>query len=151
MDQALGMFLPPDATLSAEELRRRLERADHLLACYQMALGHELPNHLVAIRGLTQMLQLDEAEHLGEDGRDYVRRLVGAAQRVQTLVGGLADLGRAMRDSWQVEHVALAEAIKEAVAEIKKLCPEAVFEYHLCEPAPVLAVSRKALHRVLVQ
>jgi signal transduction histidine kinase len=151
MDPKASMFLPPNATLSEGELRVRLERAEKLLACHQTALGHELPNHLVAINGLLQFLTLEEETHLTAEGREYVRRLVAATQRVQTLVGRLADIGRLLRDSWRFERVALNEALREAAAESKKLCPQAIIGYDLCEPSPELLVARKALRQVLLE
>src|SRR5437899_1008822 len=44
---------------------RRLERLERLLACFQKALGHEMPNQLVAIGGLLRLLELEEGERLG--------------------------------------------------------------------------------------
>ena len=40
---------PPD------EEGRALARAERLLACYQQALGHDLPNKLVALQGLARL------------------------------------------------------------------------------------------------
>jgi signal transduction histidine kinase len=151
MDQKTPMFLPPNAVSSEEELRRRLERAERMLACHQMALGHELPNHLVALSGLLQLLATEEESQLGADGREYLRRIMAATQRVQTLVGRLAEMGRVLRDSWQVERVALNEALREAAVESKKLSPQAILEYHCCEPSPSLVVARKALRQVLLE
>ena len=139
---------------TAAELRRtrqRLEQVERLLACFQKALGHELPNQLVALRGLAQMLELEDAQRLGAAGRDYLGRLAAVSQRVHTLVSGLADAGRAFRDRQPAEEVGIEEVAREAAAEIAHLYPGQIIGYHFQEPRPFLTVSRSALRQVLVQ
>ncbi len=72
---------------------------DDLLALLQKALGHELPNHLVAVQGLARMLEMEQAERLDDEGKDYLRRLAAAAQRAHELARSLADRVRAERRS----------------------------------------------------
>jgi signal transduction histidine kinase len=122
-----------------------------LLDCLQQALGHELPNHLVAIQGLVRILDLEEAARLGEPGRDYLARLASAADRLHSLVGTLAVLVRAARRSEAPERIGLAEAVAVAVAEAKKLSPLPAMEYHHCGPTTDLIVPGRCLHHVLVQ
>src|SRR5947209_3364292 len=90
----------PGADTAAElrRTRRRLEQVERLLACFQKAVGHELPNELVAIRGLVQVLEMEEEERLDAAGRDYLHRLAAASDRVAALVSGLANMGRTFRD-----------------------------------------------------
>jgi signal transduction histidine kinase len=130
---------------------RRLERAERLLGCFQKAVNHELPNQIVALRGLMQMLLLEEQERLGPEGRDYLARLGAVAQRLQTLVAGLAELGRSYHDASPAEPVPLHDVAREAAAEVKKLSPAQEIEYHFQEPGPVLRVPCLALRQVLVQ
>jgi signal transduction histidine kinase len=134
-----------------EQVRRRLERAERLLGCFQKALAHELPNQLVAIQGLLRVLELEERDRLGPEGLDYVSRAIAAAQRTHELVRALAGLGRAGREDQPAEAVALAEAASEAVAEVKLLHPGCQIEYDFPQTAPVLTVARPTLHQVLVR
>jgi hypothetical protein len=82
---------------SEQEKGRRLERLERLLACFQKALGHEMPNQLVAVGGLLRLLELEEGDRLGPDGRDYLGRLHAAVQKLDLLAAGLADLARTAR------------------------------------------------------
>ncbi|HXG10237.1 MAG TPA: HAMP domain-containing sensor histidine kinase [Gemmataceae bacterium] len=134
-----------------EQIRRRLEQAERLLNCFQQALGHELPNQLVAIQGLLRVLALEERDRLGPESREYLERVTAAARRVHELVRALAELGRTARDDQPAETISLAEAISEAAAEVKLLYPDYRIEYDFSHPAPALTVPRPALHRVLVQ
>jgi signal transduction histidine kinase len=135
---------------SPDERQRRLERLERLLACYQKALGHELPNQLVAIQGLLRVLELDERERLGPDGRDYLERLHAAARRAHELARALAELARAARRPPPAEPVVLAEAAREASAEVNWLCPGVSIEYDFPESGLVLSVTRADLRQVLV-
>ena len=135
----------------AEALRRRLAQAERLLACFQKAVGHELPNQLVAIQGLAQVLDLEEGERLSPDGREYLTRLAAAARRTHTLVRALADVGRAWRDRRLREPVALEDEVREAVAQVNQLSSGHPVEYHFSELTTVLTVPRLALRQVLVQ
>lgn len=141
----------PETSAELRRTRRRLEQVERLLACFQKALGHELPNQLVALRGLAQMLEMEEGERFDAAGRDYLGRLSAVSQRVYTLVRGLADAGRAFRDRPPAEEVGVEELAREAAAEINTLYPGQSIGYHFSEPTPFLTVSRLALRQVLVQ
>ena len=62
----------------------------------QKALGHELPNQLIAVQGLARLLDT-ETERLSDDGKEYLQRLGAAAQRSHEMVRALADFLRALR------------------------------------------------------
>ena len=87
------------------------DRIDHLLALLQKALGHDLPNQLLAIQGLARQLEMDQTERLDDEGKDYLCRLAAAARRTHDEVRGLADLVRAERS-------------------VKALLPGQAVEYH---------------------
>jgi signal transduction histidine kinase len=134
-----------------EEARRQVLQGERLLACFQKALGHELPNQLVAIQGLARVLEEEEGGRLDDDGRDYLRRLGAAAQRAHELVNALAAMGRALRSPPAAEPVSLAEAFREAVAEVTHAggAPAAGFRGPRADA--VLVVPRVQLREVLVQ
>jgi signal transduction histidine kinase len=139
--------MPPDAA----DLQRRLDYAEQLLACFQQVVGHELPNHLIAIQGLVRVLELEEGAGLNPESREYLKRLAASAGRVQTLTSAVAEIGRARRDSQKWEVLAPIEVAREAAAEINQLFPEHAIEYHFSEPTLCVLASRPALHRVYVQ
>jgi signal transduction histidine kinase len=129
----------------------RAEQAEKLLACFQKALGHELPNQLVALQGLARMLEKEQSSRLDEEGRTLLGRLACLAQRADQLVRALAELGRLCRDPEPAVALSLTEAASEAVAEVKVLCPGSFIEYHLQDRMPVVMLPRRALHQVLLQ
>jgi signal transduction histidine kinase len=126
-------------------------QAERLLACYQKACNHELPNQLVAIQGLLQVLRLDEADRLSPQGRACLERAIAAADRTHDLVRTLAAIGRAGQDPTPAGPVSLAEVVGEAMAEVKLLFSTRPVEYHLSDPPPTLWLPRAPLRHVLVQ
>ncbi len=75
------------------------DRLAPLLAALQQALGHDLPNQLIAVQGLARLLELEQGERLSAEGRDYLARLAAAAARAHALVAELAGLVRQARQA----------------------------------------------------
>jgi two-component system, OmpR family, sensor kinase len=127
------------------------ERKEWLLACYQQALGHELPNRLLGIQGLAQLVLGDEAGRLSPGGRELLQRLADLAGRTQRLVRAAAEIGRLDRDPGPPEPVPLTEVVAEAVAEVKLLFNRPPVEYSIQQFMPTVVVPRRALYAVLRQ
>src|SRR5207237_1403241 len=126
-------------------------RTERLLALLQKALGHELPNQLVAIQGLARVLELEEGERLGAEGKEFLGRLAAAAQRPHELIRMLGEFIRASRAVPLDRPTALATAVGQAVMEIRQLATAGSIEYHLPEGDVFLWIAGPALHRVLVE
>ena len=126
------------------------KEAERMLACFQQALGHELPNQMVAILSLARVLEETQAAVLDAEGRACLERLTAAAQRSGRQLNTLAEIGRLCRDARGEERVSLPEVAREAAAEVHLLCNQAVIEYDFQAGLPLLAVSRRALHQVFV-
>jgi signal transduction histidine kinase len=125
--------------------------AEMLLACFQEALGHQLPNHLVALQGLARLLQADAGDRLGPDGREQLDRLAALAQQTDRLVRALAEVGRLCRDARSAHAVDVADVAREAAAEVNVLCPGHPVGYDFPQALPPVRVSRPSLRQALVQ
>jgi hypothetical protein len=97
---------------------RDAARWQRLLVACRKGLNHDLTNQLVAFQGLLQLLAQDEADHLSLAGQDYVRRLLGVAQRTQALARVLRDLSRLGDGPPRSEVLALPELAEEVVAAL---------------------------------
>jgi signal transduction histidine kinase len=126
-------------------------RAERVLASFRPALGHDLPNLLVGLRGMLQMLESEQRDRLSNDGQDYLRRVVGATQRVQGLVHLLNNIARAGDDNGPAERVPLADLYREVTAVMKQLYPDRAVGYDLHIQVPVVVAPRRALHQALAQ
>jgi signal transduction histidine kinase len=98
---------------SNDQDRARLQR---LLDACRRSLNHDLPNQLVAMHGLLQLLQLEEADRLSPGGQDYLKRLLAVAQRIQSLARTLKELARLSGDLPAASVVALPELVEEVLA-----------------------------------
>jgi K+-sensing histidine kinase KdpD len=106
---------------SAKTDKRDRVMPDWLLGCLLKVLGHDLPNQFVAANGLLRLLQSEEGERLGEDGKDYLRRACATLERSQALVTGLADIVRAARGAEPSQSLLLAEVVGEAAAQGRRV------------------------------
>src|SRR5262245_8639459 len=94
-------------------------RLERLLAACRKGLHHDLPNQLIALAGLLQLFEADEAGGLSDDGRDYLRRINGTLQRTRELTRTLKDVARLGSNPPPPENVALAELVSEVLADLK--------------------------------
>jgi signal transduction histidine kinase len=124
---------------------------ERLLAAYQQALGHDLPNLLVAIQGMVQLMQTEEAERLSPEGREFLDQLAHSSRRAHEWSRALAEVGHAVRDSGGTAPESVAEAADEAGFIIKQLYPYIYIEYHFSHPPPRLLVGRAALQQIFVE
>jgi len=124
---------------------------ERLLACFQKALGHEIPNQLVALQGLARMLATELAEHADPSLGQLAGQLADLTRRLDGQVRALAELGRLLRDPGLAEAVPLKEAGREAAAEVNVLFRDRSIEYHFINELPTLTLPRRTLHLALVQ
>src|SRR5262245_9441918 len=145
------MFPVPSAAVPPDDPAHALLLARRLLACFQDAVGHDLPNQLVAIQGLARLLEQDEADRLSPDGRESLSRLAHLTRRVHTAVSALADAGRCCRAAEPAAPCALAELAREAAAEVRWLHPGREVHFDLPPTLPTVTAPPGALRRVLAE
>jgi two-component system C4-dicarboxylate transport sensor histidine kinase DctB len=141
---------PPLMSISApvDDKRYRLEQAGQLLACVQKVAGHDLPNRLVAIQGLLELLLIEEADRLSPEGHQLVQRVQVATRRAHALTQALEQLCRSWTEQ-PAETLSLYEMARETGARINQLYSDRVIEYDWPEPAFQLTVPRRGLELVL--
>jgi signal transduction histidine kinase len=125
-------------------------RLDRLLACLQAALGHELPNRLVALQGLLRAVEADAGDRLDSEQREFLGRAAGVARRTHLLVEELARLVRDARETPAPAECDLDDVVRETAAEVNQLDPAAVIEYHVADPVRV-KLSPLFLRPILVR
>lgn len=105
------------------------DRAARLLRGMHKVFSHDLPNQLVALQSLLQLLHADEWDRLGPDGREHLRRLVSAAEKAGAQVRFLKEMARLHRYQSGAEPVALAPLLRELQAELNQLFPGGTLAY----------------------
>jgi signal transduction histidine kinase len=135
----------------AASIERRLARAERILTCFQKSLGHDLPNQLVALQGVLQVLELEEGSRLSAEGRDYLKRLGDISRRLRETITTLRAIGRAAAETGPAEEVSLTELAREAAAEVKQLLPGRAITYHLRFQGTAVKTYRRPLQRAVVE
>jgi K+-sensing histidine kinase KdpD len=121
-----------------------------LLACFQQALGHDLPNKLVALQGIASLLEQEATSDIGAEARDCLKRVIDLTRQVHAEVNALADIGRACRTPGSLVPVNLEDVWTEALATVKYHYPGRL-EVHADSPLPTLLMPREAARRVLLE
>jgi hypothetical protein len=108
-----------------------------LLRGMHKVYSHDLPNQMVALQCLLQLLQAEEAEHLGVEGQEYVRRLQNVTQRACEQVRFLKEMGRINTCSAKSETISLSALARELQGELQQKHPhkQFVFEWQWQAPA----------------
>lgn len=113
--------------LEAEELARRneeLRRSNHDLEQFAYVASHDLQEPLRMVTSFGGIIEDRYRPALDEKGREYLRFIIEAGQRMQSLVKGLLDYSR-VRGQDHPEPVALGECVREALANLKAGIEEA--------------------------
>jgi PAS domain S-box-containing protein len=97
-----------------EELRA----ANEELKAFSYSVSHDLRAPLRSIDGFSLILLEDHQESLDEVGRDYLRRVKAASQRMQRLIDALLDLARVTSAELRRERVYLSALAREVSEEL---------------------------------
>jgi signal transduction histidine kinase len=100
-----------------------LKRAEAALRAIATTANHDLRAPVRHIQVFAELLEREQAEALGEDGRDYLARIQGSAQRLGALVETLVDYARVVSTPVEPQRLDLtalaAAAAKPVKAEIE--------------------------------
>ena len=114
------------------ELARRaaeLANSNAELEQFAYSVAHDLRAPLRGISGFGQVLLEDYADGLDEKGRDYLRRVVIAGQRMGRLIDSLLELSRVTRAEIRYETVDLSGLVEGLAEELKQSDPERRVEF----------------------
>jgi len=87
-----------------------LESANRELEAFSYSVSHDLRAPLRAIDGFSQMIEQEHGPRLDDEGRDALRRVRTAAQRMGTLIDELLNLSRLTRSELRRERLDLGAA-----------------------------------------
>jgi PAS domain S-box-containing protein len=103
-----------------EHSNTRLEAANKKLEDFSYSLSHDLRSPLRSIDGFSQALLEDYSDRLDDTGKDYLRRLRGASQKMGELIDGLLKLSRLSRSEIHRENVDLSAMAAEIASRLQE-------------------------------
>jgi hypothetical protein len=126
-------------------------RSDRLLRTMRPVLSHDLPNQLVALQGLLQMLELDEAASLGAPAQETVFRLQRVARRTCEMARFLREVERLGSYQCRLEEVQLARLMREVQGELQQRCPDVALACAFAGDVNTVFADARLLTHALVE
>jgi signal transduction histidine kinase len=106
-----------------------LEIANKELEAFSYSVSHDLRAPLRSIDGFSQAIAEDYEKDLDEKGKDYLRRVRSAAQRMAHLIDDMLKLSRVTRNKMIPEDVDLSGMAEEIAGKLRSLQPERRVEF----------------------
>jgi signal transduction histidine kinase len=131
------------------ERSRELEAANKDLEAFSYSVSHDLRAPLRSIDGFSRALLEDCADRLEEGGKDHLRRVRAAAQRMGTLIDALLELARVARAPVRREVVDLGALAEEVAASLGRTDPGRGVSFSIARGASAKGDPR--LLRVLLE
>src|SRR5439155_1706118 len=119
-----------------EALRRNaaeLLAANTELDAFAYSVSHDLRAPLRSIDGFSQVLLEDYGAQLDEAGRDSLKRVRAASQRMGTLIDDLLKLAWVTRAELRTEVVDLSGMARDIAAELQRTTPERRVEFAIAQ------------------
>jgi PAS domain S-box-containing protein len=106
-----------------------LEALNRELESFSYSVSHDLRAPLRSIDGFSQVLLEDYAERLDEEGRDSLRRVRAASQRMAQLIDDLLRLSRLSRAEIRYQTMDLSAIARAVAGDLKALEPQRQVEF----------------------
>jgi PAS domain S-box-containing protein len=119
--------------------RDELERAYQDLESFSASVSHDLRGPLRSMQGFSTALLDEYGDALGNDGRDYARRIQAASEKMDRLIDDLLRLSRGSRTGIFLEPFDLGAEANEIAAELQRLEPGRRVHFKVQQPVWVTA------------
>lgn len=106
------------------ERTAQLEAANKELEAFSYSVSHDLRAPLRGIDGFGQILLEDYSNKLDDQGKEYLRRLRAASQRMAQIIDDLLKLARVTRSELSLEEMDLGALAQDVAEKIRAQYPE---------------------------
>jgi len=110
--------------LRVRERTADLEASNRELEAFSYSVSHDLRAPLRAIQGFSRLLLEEHGRRLDDEGRDFVRRMAAAAERMDRLILDLLEYGRLGKKATEIEAIDLDAVVDDAVRHVGDLLAE---------------------------
>lgn len=93
------------------------------LESFSYSVSHDLAAPLRGIDGFSRMIEEDYADLLDDRGRDHIRRIRAATQRMHRLIDDLLGLARITRNEMNRQSVDISQMADEISSELRRAEP----------------------------
>jgi light-regulated signal transduction histidine kinase (bacteriophytochrome) len=128
-----------------------LAQPEEVLRGMHKALAHDLPNQIVALQGLLQLLDQDESAALSPDGREFLMRLHGAARRTGALARFLKEMAQVPALTCKTATIVLDRFALEVQGELQRLHPDRQLDFRWNWHVPEVVGDARILVRAVTE
>jgi light-regulated signal transduction histidine kinase (bacteriophytochrome) len=107
------------AQAALQEYAQRLEGANRELRDFAFIASHDLQEPVRKIRAFSERLQTRYASTIDEDGLDLLKRMNGAAERMQRMISDLLQLSRVTTQGQPFIPVDLNQVVTEVISDLE--------------------------------
>jgi len=120
------------------EREKSLQEANRELEAFSYTLSHDLKSYLARITLAGESLQEFDEEHLGEEGKYFLRTILGTCQSMDDLIATMLTLAHISRQELQLQDIDLSALAEHICRELAKTEPDRVVHFDI---APGLHVT----------
>jgi len=128
---------------------RELERANEELEAFAYMVSHDLRVPLRTMQGFAQTLMEERGEALGDEGRDYLRRIIESGRHAEDLIQDLLEYSRISYEDVRLDEVELETVVSTALERTRDLLREAGAQVEVERPLPHVLGHTPTLVQVL--
>ncbi len=103
--------------------------------------SHDLKEPLRAIESFSLLIQERYSDRLDEKGRDFLRRIVRATQRLDQLLTDILNLSRAQRMDPPVDDIEAERLVQEVLRRLESRIKDTAARITICSPLPRVRVN----------
>ncbi len=148
----MGMFTDITERKEADERLRhfagRLEQNNRELQDFAYVASHDLQEPLRKVQTFGDRLKTRCAETLGDEGRDYLRRMQEAARRMQILIEDLLSYSRVTTQANPFVSVDLNETVSHVLSDLE-LTTEEMQAKITVEPLPTVDADATQMRQLM--
>ena len=151
-DMTLRQFAEAEIQQLNQQLRSRVDQLNSVnkeLEAFSYSVSHDLRAPLRSIDGFSQALLEDYEEKIDGDGKDYLRRVRAASQRMAQLIDDLLNLSRVARSEISRSRVDLTAIANSVAAALKETEPQRAAEFVI--EAGMTATGDARLLRIVLE
>ena len=125
-----------DVTKREQELlaaNLKIKEANEELEAFNSAVSHDLRSPLNSIMSFSKIISEEHEAALPEGVQAICSHVIGAAQRMSSVIDGLFELSRVSRMELMREEVDLSEMAEGIAVELKKLSPQRTVSFQIAK------------------
>lgn len=126
-----------------------LEEKNEELKAFAYSASHDLRAPLRGIEGFSHALMEDYRDALDDDARDYIKRIIEATERMNTLMNDLLNYSKMTTKEMELATVNLEDIVEQVLAGLQKDIENADAEIEVIRPLPDVRSHRSSLIQVI--